>query len=181
MPIENQGWELHIIRKTEQRRPSDGRRRTVGRYQVYHEGVAQTGTDLSGMTAEAKGPGANAPADNGKRIEAGRYPLLTHEPGGYATWDYSNSQDPGSRTKAGLRTKTQGHGPPRQHSRPSRPRLLIQCWMVNATQILTGCLGAHILRAKSKARHFRDPGYQEVPRDRISSVERKENSAGLGR
>jgi hypothetical protein len=71
MPISNTGWKLHIIRDAEQRRPSDGRRRTVGRYQVYHDGVAQTGAGLSGMTAEAKGPGANTPADNGKRIEKG--------------------------------------------------------------------------------------------------------------
>src|SRR5262249_4221960 len=111
MPITSQGWELHIVREIEQRRPSDGRRRTVGRYQVYHDGVAQTGTDLSGMTAEAKGPGANAPVDNGKRIEAGRYPLLTHEPGGYATWGYSNSQDPAAEPKPAFELKLKDTDP----------------------------------------------------------------------
>lgn len=94
MPISSQGWELHIVRESVQRRPSDGRRRTVGRYQVYHDGVAQTGMDLQGMTAEAKGPGANAPPDNGKRVEEGSYPLWTHAPGQYATFGYSNSEDP---------------------------------------------------------------------------------------
>ena len=88
MPILNQGWEMHIVRERVQRR-ADGRRRTVGRYQVYHDGVAQDG--LSGMTAESKGPGANRPAGNGRRIEEGRYPISTHAPGRYATWGYSKS------------------------------------------------------------------------------------------
>jgi hypothetical protein len=39
MPISRQGWELHM--ESVQRRASDGRRRTVGRYQVYHDGVEQ--------------------------------------------------------------------------------------------------------------------------------------------
>ena len=38
MPINGQGWEFHIERKTTQRRPSDGKVRTVGTYQVYHDG-----------------------------------------------------------------------------------------------------------------------------------------------
>jgi hypothetical protein len=108
MPISNEGWELHIIREAEQRRASDGRRRTVGRYQVYHDGVAQTGVQLRGMTAEAKGPGANVPADNGKRIEAGRYPLWTQEPGRYATYNYSDSTDPDAVPKPGFELKETG-------------------------------------------------------------------------
>lgn len=91
MPISGQGWEFHIIRESVQRRASDGRRRTVGRYQVYRDGAAQTGASMRGVTAEAKGPGANIPADNGKRIEQGRYSLHTQAPGGYATWNYSRS------------------------------------------------------------------------------------------
>ena len=91
MPISGAGWEFHIVRRTVQRRASDSRRRTVGTYQVYRDGVAQTGASMSGVTAEAKGPGANVPADNGKRIEQGRYTLWTQAPGGYATWNYSTS------------------------------------------------------------------------------------------
>jgi hypothetical protein len=99
MPISGQGWELHIIRESVQRRGSDGRRRTVGRYQVFHDGVAQTGDGMKGMTAESKGPGANKPAKNGKRVEAGRYPVSTHEPGRYATWGYKESESPGAKPK----------------------------------------------------------------------------------
>ena len=109
MTIAGEGWELHIVRQREQRRWSDGRRRTIGHYQVYHDGVAQDASGLSGMTAEAKGPGANVPADNGKRIEAGRYPLWTQEPGHYATHDYSNSQDPDVVPKPGLELKDTGN------------------------------------------------------------------------
>lgn len=79
MPIKNEGWELHIIRSEEQRRANGKQRvRTVGSYQVYHDGVEQKGKLLSGMVAEAKGPGANRPEGNGKRITEGRYPLSTH-------------------------------------------------------------------------------------------------------
>jgi hypothetical protein len=108
MPITGQGWELHIVRESVQRRASDGRRRTVGRYQVYHDGVAQTGADMQGMTAESKGPGANEPADNGKRVEQGHYPLWTHPPGQYATFGYSTSKDPDAKPKPCFALKDTG-------------------------------------------------------------------------
>jgi len=86
MPITGQGWELHIRRQEEQKRGS--KVRTVGVYQVFHDGVPQTNTvavdgklvPLSGQTAESKGPGQNvAPATTAKpsRIAAGRYPMKT--------------------------------------------------------------------------------------------------------
>ena len=83
-------------------------RRTVGQYQVYHDGVAQAAADLSGVTAESKGPGANEPEDNGKRVEAGRYPLWTHEPGRYATWGYSQSESPEASPKPSFELKGTG-------------------------------------------------------------------------
>jgi len=98
MPISGEGWELLVVRETEQLR-AGGRRRTVGKYQVYHDGVAQTGPGLSGTTAESKGPGANEPEDNGKRVEAGRYPVWTHPPGRYATWGYSPSESQAAEPK----------------------------------------------------------------------------------
>src|SRR5262249_7241367 len=57
------------------------------------------------MTAESKGPGANKPADNGKRIEPGQYPLWTYAPGRYATFGYSTSQDPDAQPKPCLGSK----------------------------------------------------------------------------
>lgn len=77
MPIAGSGWELLIVRQSEQERASDGKRRTVGRYQVFHDGVAWSGPDLSGLMAECGGPGANRPEGNGKRVEAGTYPVFT--------------------------------------------------------------------------------------------------------
>lgn len=78
MPASGSGWEFVVTRQSVQRRASDGKKRTVGQYQIFHDGVAQTGADLSGMIAESKGPGANKPANNGLRIEEGRYPVATH-------------------------------------------------------------------------------------------------------
>ncbi|HEY8564797.1 MAG TPA: hypothetical protein VIL65_04805 [Beijerinckiaceae bacterium] len=86
MPIVGTGWEFHIIRREQQTRSLDGRRRTVGSYKLYHDGVEQIGTDFRGTVAEAKGPGANAPAGNGRRITAGRYPLATQAGRKYVTW-----------------------------------------------------------------------------------------------
>ena len=102
MPILGQGWEFLVVRASVQRRNSDGRRRTIGKYQVFRDGVRQTGAGMKGTTAEAKGPGANIPINNGKRIEQGRYPLLTHAPGHYATIGFSASVDPDAEPKPSI-------------------------------------------------------------------------------
>jgi hypothetical protein len=77
----------------------------VGRYQVYHDGVAQTGTDMTGMVAESRGPGANAPAGNGRRIAEGRYPLWTQAGTKYVTLGYKPSDSPHARPKPGIELK----------------------------------------------------------------------------
>ena len=92
MPIEKTGWEFHIVRSSEQRRATDGKRRTVGTYQVFHDGVKQTGAGLSGTVAETRGPGANRPAANNRRIEPGRYPLFTQNGRKYVTLNFSTSE-----------------------------------------------------------------------------------------
>ena len=102
MPISGQGWELLITRQAEQRRDSDGKRRTVGKYQVFHDGVAQTGASMKGMTAESRGPGANKPKNNGKRIEQGRYPLRTHGTDKYATLNFKDSESPTAHPKPSI-------------------------------------------------------------------------------
>ncbi|NOT50073.1 MAG: hypothetical protein HOP10_02205 [Chitinophagaceae bacterium] len=102
MAITGIGWELHIIRKTEQKRASDGKRRTVGTYQVYHNGVKQTGAGLSGMVAETRGPAANKPARNNRRIEEGRYPLFTQAGTNYVTIGYKDSESPSAKPKPGI-------------------------------------------------------------------------------
>ena len=43
MPIFGRDWELHVIRKSVQRKPSDGRQRTVGRYQIFQTGLPRPG------------------------------------------------------------------------------------------------------------------------------------------
>jgi hypothetical protein len=107
MPIKGEGWEFHIVRREEQKR-SDGRRRTVGTYKVFHDGVQQIGTDFSGTVAEAKGPGANAPSGNGRRVKAGRYPMATQDGAKYKTWKYIENDDPDMGPKPGLELTSTG-------------------------------------------------------------------------
>ena len=102
MPITGKGWEFHVDRKSEQKRASDGKRRTVGKYQVYHDGVAQGGAGLSGTIAETRGPGANRPTGNGRRVEAGSYPLFTQDGEHYVTIGYVDSNSTGASPKPGL-------------------------------------------------------------------------------
>jgi len=87
MPILETGWELLITRIREDNRGV--RRRTVGRYQVFHNGDPVRG--LSGACAETRGPGDNSKRNNNRRIEAGRYPLLTQSGRKYVTIGYRDS------------------------------------------------------------------------------------------
>lgn len=108
MPIKNEGWEFHIIRHSEQRRSTDGKRRTIGTYQVFHDGVRQTGAGLSGTVAETRGPGANRPAGNNRRIESGRYPVFTQDGSKYVTHGFSTSESTTAKPKPGLELKSTG-------------------------------------------------------------------------
>ena len=85
------GWTFRVDRLREERRPGEGFRRTVGKYQVYRDGVAIGG--LSGMTVERQGPGDNG--QTGKRehrcISAGSYPLNNHATDNYRTVGYKSS------------------------------------------------------------------------------------------
>lgn len=108
MAITGNGWEFHIIRKSEQRRTSDGKRRTVGTYQIYHDGVKQTGPGMFGMVAETRGPGANAPAGNNRRIEQGRYSLFTQGGAKYVTFGYKESESISSIPRPGIELRNTG-------------------------------------------------------------------------
>lgn len=79
-------WKLGIQRLREEQR--DGKVRTVGRYQVYHNGCPTIG--LHGGTAEPGGPGDNFHQGDDKRLEAGTYPLLTHQGENYLTIGYGD-------------------------------------------------------------------------------------------
>lgn len=102
MPLPNKGWVFHMVRTAEQRRESDGKRRTVGTYRVFRDGVAQAGPLLNGMFAETRGPGANAPAGNNRRIKAGEYTLSTQDGAKYVTWGYTLSTNPAAVPRPGL-------------------------------------------------------------------------------
>ena len=108
MPITASGWEMHIVRKSEQRRASDGKVRTVGTYQIFHDGVAQTGTGMKGMVAETRGPGANAPAGNNRRIEEGQYPISTQDGAKYVTIGYKLSESATAKPKPGIELNSTG-------------------------------------------------------------------------
>jgi hypothetical protein len=98
MPIRGFGWEIHIVRKSVQSRR--GRLRTVGTYQVFHNGTAQA--RLAGTSVEAKGKGDNSVEGNGRRVEAGTYPLGTAAGKHYVTIGYLVSDDPDQTPKPGL-------------------------------------------------------------------------------
>ena len=88
MPITGVGWELHVERLG--LHSAAGKTRTYGRYQAYRDGAPIDG--LSGAMCESPGPGANAPAGNGKRVQAGTYPLWTQF-GRYRSIGYSTATD----------------------------------------------------------------------------------------
>jgi hypothetical protein len=106
MEIAGEGWEILVRRTSTQRRPSDGKVRTIGTYQVFHDGNPVTG--LSGVTAESRGPGDNSVAQNGKRIENGRYPLWTQDGTKYDTIGYVQNESTGARPKPGIELKETG-------------------------------------------------------------------------
>lgn len=91
------GWVLRVVRKGEQAR--GGRRRTVGTYEVLHDGVS---TALAGTTVEAKGPGDNVVRGNGRCVEAKAYPLATQEGEHYKTIGYLVSDDSDRTPKPGV-------------------------------------------------------------------------------
>jgi hypothetical protein len=105
MPISGNGWELHIVRKLEQDR--SGRSRTIGDYQVYRDGVPQP--SLQGTSVETKGPGDNKVRGNGRRLEAGTYPLATQDGTRYVTIGYIVSPDPDQTPKPGLELRSTGN------------------------------------------------------------------------
>jgi hypothetical protein len=108
MPISGSGWEMLVVRKSEQRRASDGKRRTVGTYQIFHDGTKQTGFGMKGMVAETRGPGANAPENNGRRIEPGTYPISTQDGEHYVTIGYKLSESPSAMPKPGIELNKTG-------------------------------------------------------------------------
>jgi len=89
MPITGQGWEILIERKTVQKRSSDGKIRTVGRYQIFNDGNPVA--NLSGTTAESRGPGDNSV--KGVRIAEGSYPLAAQDGSKYATIGFNPSSN----------------------------------------------------------------------------------------
>lgn len=93
MPIEGKGFEILIIRKSTQTGMvgNSRRTRTVGTYQVFHDGVAQT--KLQGAMFEQKGPSDNSKNGNtyDRRIEPGRYPLWTQDGTKYKTIEYKKT------------------------------------------------------------------------------------------
>lgn len=88
MAITGKGWELQVKRLGMHR--SGAQKRTYGAYQVYVDGHPVDG--LTGNMCESVGPGDNSRRNNGKRVEAGTYPLWTQF-GRYRTIGYSGGPD----------------------------------------------------------------------------------------
>lgn len=73
------GYVICFDRIRTERRPGLGFDRTVSRYQAFFDRAPIPG--ISGMAVERQGPGDNGPNGVGqhRRIEAGTYPLATHD------------------------------------------------------------------------------------------------------
>lgn len=80
-------WELRVTRTREDKRGTN--RRTVGKYQVFHNGSPVAA--LAGTIVETKGPGDNSHEGNKRRIEVGTYPLRTHSGPRFATIGFAGS------------------------------------------------------------------------------------------
>jgi hypothetical protein len=94
IPTKIEGWVLRVRRLRQELRAGMSFARTVGTYQVYHDGVPVEG--LAGVTVErqSRGDGA-AGKENRLPIGAGQYPLLVHATKKYATTKYhSNGSSP---------------------------------------------------------------------------------------
>jgi hypothetical protein len=105
MPITGADWEIHIDRKLVQSRGD--RKRTVGTYQVYHDGIEVAG--LVGTVAECPGPGSNAVAGNKKRVEAGRYPLWTQAGTNYVTLNFTQNFNQAAIPRPGIELRQTGN------------------------------------------------------------------------
>jgi hypothetical protein len=101
MPVTGVGWEILIERDREELH--NKRRRTIGRYQVFHNGAPVAG--LAGASAESRGPGDNKVKGNGKRVEEGRYPLFTQAGAKYVTIGYKVAATSSTLPKPGLELK----------------------------------------------------------------------------
>lgn len=91
-------WELRIKRTSEQERGQ--RRRTVGSYQVFHNGQPRPG--LSGFCAETRGPGDNSKTGNNRCIEPGTYPLSTQDGEKYCTIGFTANKNPAALRRPAL-------------------------------------------------------------------------------
>src|SRR5262245_390700 len=71
--IHGTGWELLIKRERQDKR--NGKTRTVGKYQVFHDGLRLFRVYRAPLLSH---PGqATIPGGNRRRVEAGKYPLRT--------------------------------------------------------------------------------------------------------
>ena len=79
------GWTFFVQRLREEYRSGKSFVRTVGTYQVFHDGVAVAG--LGGMTVERQGPGDDSATGTAEHrcIVARTYPLRSHDTVDYAT------------------------------------------------------------------------------------------------
>lgn len=105
MPVQGSGWELLIKRIREDSR--NGRLRTVGTYQVFHDGTPAAG--FSGTTAETRGPGDNSHAGNNRCVEPGRYPLRTQDGHKYCTIGFTTNTNSAALRRPALELTLTGH------------------------------------------------------------------------
>lgn len=98
-PLDPLGFVIYVSRSREEQ--SGDRARTIGTYRVTYAGQSIAG--LEGTTVESKGPGNNAIAGSGLRLETGAYPLATHQGSIFATIGYVLGETFEARPKPAIR------------------------------------------------------------------------------
>jgi hypothetical protein len=111
MPITGRDWEIHIVRLREETRVGKAFARTVGSYQVFHDGTAVA--QLSGTIVERQGPGDNTSTGVSKhrRVAAGTYEVHTHDGASnekYKTIGFSSSARINETPRPALRLEPTG-------------------------------------------------------------------------
>src|SRR5882672_1312035 len=102
-------WSFFVQRLREERRDGEGFNRTIGTYQVLHNGIPIPG--LSGTTVERQGPGDNGTIGKSEHrcIAAATYPINSHSTAKYKTVGYKRSgQHPRPALEIGQTDKREG-------------------------------------------------------------------------
>jgi hypothetical protein len=89
-----------LLIKRERQDKRNGKTRTVGKYQVFHDGLRLFRVYRAPLLSH---PGqATIPGGNRRRVEAGKYPLRTQAGTKFVTLNYTKNTNPAAIPRPGL-------------------------------------------------------------------------------